>query len=149
VTSASIAATSSTSQTAAVGPVACATSQLRISAGTDAASYSVGATPNLALIVTNSGPSPCIADLADPKIELRVYSGSARIWGSHDCQVQPGTSPQVLPVGRPIRREIKWSGLSSQPQCAGVRQRVGAGTYTLIPILNGQQGSTASFVFTG
>ena len=134
--------------TPTTGPIACTAAQLHIAAATDASSYRVGAKPNLAIVVTNAGPSPCVTDLADPQIELRVYSGSARVWGSHDCQVQPGTSNETLPVGEPIRRVIAWSGLSSQPGCAGVRQRVPAGTYTLYALLAGRQGTTATFTFS-
>ena len=92
------------------------------------------------MVVTNRGPAPCVQDLSDSQIELRVYNGSARVWGSHDCLVQPGTSPSTLPVGQPIRRAVEWSGLSSQPGCAGVRTRVAAGTYTLYAYLAGQAG---------
>jgi len=131
-----------------VAPKPCVATNLSIAAATDAISYKVGATPMLALVVTNTGPAPCIQDLADPQIELRVYSGSARVWGSHDCAVQPGTSPQTLPVGKPIQRAIQWSGLSSEPNCAGTRTRVGAGVYQVIPLLSGQQGVAAKFSFT-
>jgi hypothetical protein len=133
----------------ATAPKKCVASQLNVAAGTDAASYPVGAKPKVALLVTNEGPRPCVADLADKQIELRVYSGSARVWGSHDCVVQPGSSPQTLPVGQPIRRDIEWSGLSSQPGCASVRQRVPAGRYTLVALLGGKQGAPATFTFTG
>ncbi len=128
---------------------ACTKAQLKVSAASDAASYPAGAQPDLSLVVVNAGPAPCIQDLADSQIELRVYAGSARVWGSHDCQVQPGTSPQRLPVGQTIRRSIQWSGLSSQPGCAGTRQRVPAGTYTLYPLLGGVQGKASQFVLAG
>jgi hypothetical protein len=120
-----------------------------MSAASDAKTYPVGAKPVLALIVTNAGTRPCVADLADKQIELRVFAGSARVWGSHDCEIQPGSSKQTIPVGQPIRREIQWSGLSSQPACAGVRQRVPAGTYTVFALLSGREGKTATFTFTG
>ena len=130
-------------------PVNCTPSQLRIKAASNAKAYPVNATPLLSLIVTDAGPLPCIADLADKQIELRVFAGSARVWGSHDCEVQPGTSRVTLPVGTAIQREIEWSGLSSQPGCAGVRQRVPAGTYTVFALLAGRQGTAATFTMAG
>jgi hypothetical protein len=138
----------SQSRSSAGAPKACTTAQLTVAAATDATSYKVGGKPRVAMVVTNNGPAPCVADLADKQIELRVYAGSARVWGSHDCAIAPGTSPATLPVGQHIKRDIEWSGLSSQPGCAGVRQRVPAGTYTLFALLNGHQGSTATFAFT-
>ena len=130
-------------------PQPCAMSQLAISAASSAASYPAGAKPVVAIVVTNKGPAPCVQDLSDGQIELRVYNGSARVWGSHDCLIQPGTAPATLPVGQPIRREIEWSGLSSQPACAGTRTRVPAGRYTLYAYLAGQQGSTSTFALAG
>lgn len=100
-------------------------------------------------MVTNQGPLPCVQDLSDSQIELRIYNGSARVWGSHDCLVQPGTSLSTLPVGQQIKREIEWSGLSSQPGCAGVRTRVAAGTYTLSAYLAGHAGTTTTFSMAG
>ncbi len=130
-------------------PQPCAMSQLTIAASTSAIRYPTGAKPTVAIVVTNKGPAPCVQDLSDGQIELRVYNGSARVWGSHDCLVQPGTAPATLPVGQPIRREIQWSGLSSQPACAGTRTRVPAGQYTLFAYLAGHQGSTSTFTLAG
>jgi hypothetical protein len=139
--------TAAPSTTAPARPVACVASQLTIAAAADAKSYPVGAKPKLSLLVTNRGPLPCIDDLADSKIELRVLSGGARVWGSHDCAVAPGTSPQTLPVGMVVRRTVEWSGLSSQPGCAGERQVVPAGTYSVTALLAGQAGPPVSFTF--
>ncbi|MEO7287344.1 MAG: hypothetical protein ABI140_10505 [Jatrophihabitantaceae bacterium] len=130
-------------------PKPCVASQLAITAGSDAKTYPAGAKPQVALVVTNRGPSPCVQDLSDSQIELRVYNGSARVWGSHDCAVQPGSAPSTLPVGTAIRRAVEWSGLSSRPGCAGVRTRVSAGTYTLYAYLAGHQGSTSTFSLAG
>ncbi|HEU5269607.1 MAG TPA: hypothetical protein VFU36_06750 [Jatrophihabitans sp.] len=128
---------------------ACPMSQLAITAATSAGSYPAGAKPTVAIVVTNKGPAACVQDLSDGQIELRVYNGSARVWGSHDCAIQPGTAPATLPVGQPIRREIEWSGLSSRPACAGTRTRVPAGRYTLFAYLAGHQGSTTTFTLAG
>jgi hypothetical protein len=121
---------------------------LRIAAATGATSYAVGAQPVLYLQVTNVGQVPCVADLSDPQIVLAVYNGASRVWGSHDCQIAPGSSPQTLAVNMPIRRSITWTGLSSEPQQCTNRQRVGAGTYTLHASLGGVEGSPAQFQLT-
>jgi hypothetical protein len=142
-------ASSSTNSSTTAAPAACRSSQLTIAAASSATGYPAGAKPTVAIVVTNKGPQPCVQDLSDSQIELRVYNGSARVWGSHDCLVQPGTAPATLPVGQPIRREIQWSGLSSRPACAGTRTRVAAGRYTLFAYLAGQQGSTTTFTLAG
>jgi hypothetical protein len=97
------------------------------------------------LQVIDTAKVPCIQDLADSQIVLRVYNGVSRVWGSHDCQIQPGKDLRTLAVGQPVRISVVWSGLSSQPNCAGTRQRVGAGTYTLYVALSGHGGTSAQF----
>jgi hypothetical protein len=102
----------------------------------------------LGLLVTDIGRSPCVQDFSDRQVLLRVYNGESRVWGSHDCSVQPGSQLRTLAVGRPVRVEVAWSGLSSQPGCGGARQRVGAGTYTLYASLSGHDGTAASFTLS-
>lgn len=126
-------------------PVACTAAMLSLAAVTGQSSYRVGDQPVLSIQVTNSGSAACVVDLADPQIVLSVYNGESRVWGSHDCKVQPGTDDRTLMAGRSVRVSIVWSGLSSQPNCAGTRQRVGAGTYTLYATLAGHQAKAAQF----
>jgi hypothetical protein len=128
-------------------PVAapCKTSALKVAAVVDKPSYRIGEKPMVLLQVTNAGSAPCVQNLADSQVELRVYNGESRVWGSHDCTIQPGVSDRTLAVGQPVRVSVVWSGLSSQPKCAGTRQRVGAGTYTLYALLSGKEGTAAQF----
>lgn len=123
----------------------CLPQQLAIQAVVGQSSYHIGDKPVLELQVTNTGAGPCVQDLADKQVELRVYNGESRVWGSHDCQIEPGTNDRTLAVNRPVRVAITWSGLSSEPNCAGTRQRVGAGTYTLYAALAGKTGKAAQF----
>jgi hypothetical protein len=141
-------APSSTSPTpvgTSVAPVSCVPSVLKVAAVTQAGGYRVGQRPELAIEVTNTGTAPCIANLSDSQIELIVFNGASRVWGSHDCQVEPGTSPVTLLARKPVRRSIQWTGLSSQPECVGSRQRVGAGVYTLRVHLGKMESADAKF----
>jgi hypothetical protein len=133
------------SSSSAAAPEPCAAGKLSVSAVAGQATYHVGDQPVLELQVTNPGPKPCVQDLADKQIELRVYNGESRVWGSHDCQIQPGTNNKTLAVHRPVQVAVTWSGLTSQPKCAGTRQRVGAGTYTLYAVLSGKTGKAKQF----
>jgi hypothetical protein len=129
-------------------PPTCAAADLEVAAVASKPSYHVGDQPVLELQVTNTGSQPCVQDLADRQVELRIYNGESRVWGSHDCQVQAGTNEKVLAVNMPVRVAITWSGLSSQPGCAGTRQRVGAGTYTLYALLSGRTGKATQFIIS-
>lgn len=143
-------ATTSGKSTAAstAPPAKCLASQLQVQAVVAKPHYKVGDEPVLTLQVTNSGKAPCVQDVADPQIVLRVYNGASRVWGSHDCQTTPGVTEKTLPVGRPIGFSLTWSGLTAQPGCAGTRQRVGAGTYTLYAALAGVDGKAAQFTIS-
>jgi hypothetical protein len=138
-------ATSSRPRTSSIPPARCRTSDLAVSAVVAKSSYKIGDQPMVELQVTNIGSKPCVQDLADKQIELKVYNGESRVWGSHDCEVQPGTDDRTLAANRAVRVSITWSGLTSQPKCAGTRQRVGAGTYTLYAVLSGKTGKAAQF----
>jgi hypothetical protein len=133
------------SSSSSVPPPTCVTKNLSVSAVTDKSSYQVGDQPLLELQVANTAATPCVQDLADKQIELRVYNGESRVWGSHDCKVQPGSNVRTLAPNTPVRVGITWSGLSSRPGCAGTRQRVGAGTYTLYAVLSGKTGRATQF----
>jgi hypothetical protein len=129
-------------------PQQCDLTALKLAALTDKPSYQVGDQPTLMLQVTNTAATACVQDLADQQVELRVYNGESRVWGSHDCQVEPGTSNSTLTAGQSVRVSIVWSGLSSQPNCAGTRQRVRAGTYTLYASLAGHEAASTQFAIT-
>jgi hypothetical protein len=129
----------------ATPPVACTPEQLSLQAVAAQKSYAVGDQPVLALRVTNTGTAPCVQDVADSQIELRVYNGASRVWGSHDCMIEPGVNQKVLMPQVPATFTVQWTGLSSQPKCAGTRQTVGAGTYTLYASLAGKDGKATNF----
>jgi hypothetical protein len=133
------------SESSSTPPPACVAKNLAVSAVTGRPGYKVGEQPLLQLQVANTGPTPCVQDLADKQVELRVYNGESRVWGSHDCKVQPGTAVRTLAPDTPVRVAITWSGLSSRPGCKGTRQRVGAGTYTLYALLSGKTGKATQF----
>lgn len=129
-------------------PVRCAASNLGVQAVVGQTKYEVGQRPVVSMQVTNTGSRPCVQDLADKQIVLRLYNGQSRVWGSHDCEIQPGTTDRTLPMNQPVRVSITWSGSTSQEGCKGPRQRVGAGTYTLYASLAGKSGKAASFTIT-
>ena len=125
--------------------VPCVPSVLGVAAQTSAKTFKVGDQPELEVRISNTGEAPCVANLSDGQIELVVYNGESRVWGSHDCKVQPGDSPTTLAPRQSARRSIRWTGLSSQPHCAGGRQRVGAGNYTLHARFGQINGHTVMF----
>jgi hypothetical protein len=146
--SSSASRSASGSASSSAPPEPCGRSALGLAADSEKSRYSVGDQPVLSLLVTNKTDAPCVQDLADPQIVLRVYNGESRVWGSHDCKIEPGTDDRTLMPRATVRVSIVWSGLTSQPNCAGHRQRVGAGTYTLYASLAGREGRAAQFTIS-
>jgi hypothetical protein len=129
-------------------PARCSPKQLAVQAVVGTTQYAVGDHPVLTLQVTNTGKAACVQNVADSQILLRVYDGTSRVWGSHDCKIEPGVDKRTLWPDKPAGLSIVWSGLTSRPKCAGTRQRVGAGTYTLYASLSGHQGRAQQFVIS-
>lgn len=123
----------------------CAPANLALAAVTNKAQYKVGEQLTLSIRVTNKGSAACVVDLGDPQVLLKVYNGESRVWGSHDCEVTPGKVERTLMARQAVKVSIVWSGLSARPNCAGARQRVGAGSYTLEAFLSGHRGTVAQF----
>jgi hypothetical protein len=115
-----------------VPPKACADSALRLTVAPARPAYVVGQAPVLRLQVRNAGTLSCIRDLGAALQEVLLYRGSQRLWSSNDCYPEGERDVEVLGPGVVYTFSVTWSGLSSQPRCAGTRTRVGAGSYTLI-----------------
>jgi hypothetical protein len=126
-------------------PQPCKAANLRLAALVDRSSYRVGDQPVVMLEVTDTASAACVQDFGDGKVELQVYNGESRVWGSNDCSAASGPLVTTLSPNRAVRVSVTWSGLSSTPGCKGTRQRVGAGTYTLYASLDGHPGAATQF----
>ena len=130
------------------GAPLCRAADLRIQAQTGAKAYPVNSMPTLLLQVTNLGAHPCRQDLADKQIQMVITTGDVRVWGSHDCAVEPGVDVVKLMPARPVKRSLQWSGQTSVPGCTGTRLVAQAGTYKLTTILAGQPSTPVAFRLT-
>jgi hypothetical protein len=70
----------------AAPPPPCTSSQITLTAQTDALRYNPGEIPQLWLTVENVGFAECEIDVSTTKQEYRITSGSDQIWSSKDCQ---------------------------------------------------------------
>jgi hypothetical protein len=82
-------------------PPPCTSSQIKLTAETDALRYNPGEIPQLWLTVENVGFAECEIDVSPTTQEYRITSGADQIWSSKDCQkggvpmtitLQPGES---------------------------------------------------------
>jgi hypothetical protein len=117
---------------AAGAPQQCPDSALTVTVTPAKPAYRVGETPVLKLTVQNTGGVACVRDVGPRQQELVLYDGAARIWSSNDCYPDGGTDVRTLHPQESVSSTVVWSGLSSQPGCAGTRSRVRAGSYNLV-----------------
>jgi hypothetical protein len=127
-------------------PQPCPDSALTVVASTAKPAYRVGETPVLKLAVRNTGTVACVRDVGPRQQEMLLYAGSTRIWSSNDCYPDGGTDIRTLSPGESISSTVVWSGLSSQPGCAGTRTRVKAGSYDLFALVGGARSRPATLV---
>jgi hypothetical protein len=110
----------------------CADAQLQLTVSPAQPAYPVGQAPVLRLQVRNVGPVPCTRDLGAALQEVLVYQGGTRLWSSNDCYPEGRRDIETLRPGVMETFPVTWSGLTSQPKCAGARTPVGAGSYELV-----------------
>ncbi len=119
--SASVAAVASPSPSpsanASAPPSVCGDAALKVTAESDAKTYTSGAAPRFTLTVTNTGPVPCRRALGPDVIELRVFSGEDRIWSSDDCNRAKGQGVLLLAAGEARALTVQWPGKRTKPDC--------------------------------
>jgi len=113
-------------------PKPCPDAELRLVVSPAQPAYLVGQAPVLRLQVRNVGTVACTRDLGAALQEVLLYHGTTRLWSSNDCYPEGERDVEVMQPGVLHTFSVTWSGLSSQPSCAGTRTRVGAGTYALV-----------------
>lgn len=102
--------------TSTVPPV-CGDAALRVTVEADARSYRSGTAPRFTLTVANAGPVPCRRALGPDVVEIRVLSGSDRIWSSDDCSTAKGQGVLLLGAGEARAMTVQWPGKRTAPGC--------------------------------
>lgn len=131
------------------GPVvSCPDSVLVLIASADAPSYASGSTPGLRLSIRNGGPVACRRNVGSRAVELRILSGSDRIWSSDDCANGGSLEPVLLQPGETRSTSVVWSGRRSQPGCGGSTAQAQPGTYLVFARVGTLTRGGGSFALT-
>lgn len=131
------------------GPVgSCPDSALVLVASADAPSYATGANPLLRLSIRNGGRVACRRNVGSRAVELRILSGSDRIWSSDDCAKGGSLEPVLLQPGETRSMSVVWSGRRSQPGCGGSTAQAQPGTYLVFARVGTLTRSGGSFALT-
>lgn len=96
-----------------------------------AESYKGKAQPQFRLSVVNTGGRSCTLGVGPKELQIRVTSGSDRVWSSADCVRGSGSSIQLLKRGVPFLSTITWDRRRSSDGCAGSRDLARPGTYVV------------------
>ncbi|WP_155884653.1 hypothetical protein [Actinomadura flavalba] len=91
--------------------------------------YAKGEQPHLQLSVVSTGPQPCTFDVGTRAMDVRIRSGSDRVWAASHCDPTSGSSIQMLRRGIPHVRTLTWDRRRTTDRCEDDRVKVNPGTY--------------------
>ncbi len=110
----------------------CTDDMISVEVRPDPASTPVGSKPTFHLVVTNVSPVSCVRTLDKGLQEVVLLDGAGtRLWGSNDCFPEAGSDVRTLAPGEAVDFPVLWSGLGSEPGCAGNRAALPPGQYVL------------------
>ena len=118
-TSSAAAATTTTSGAAPTGDQAsrgrCADQDLRLTVWPAEPNVAVGKSLRFFVTVENPSKTACDRDLAGAPLSFEVYrlDTNTKVWSSIDCTTPKGEDKVVLQPGKPVSRQIDWSGRRS------------------------------------
>jgi hypothetical protein len=133
---------------APIGP--CPDQVIAVQTQTGTPSYPVDQRPLFRLLITNIGPAACTRDLDPGLRELIVTTATtSRVWSDRDCGAVHYPDRRTLQPGVATVFELRWTGLTSNPHCAGSRTRAGAGAYQLVGRFGARSSGPIPFTLTG
>lgn len=97
----------------------------------DRTDYPRDAKPRFTLTVVNTSADPCVVDIGDAAMELRVTSGDDRIWSTADCVGDRASKKEWLHRGVPHITEAAWDRERSWPDCRDQVVNARPGTYVV------------------
>ena len=129
---------------------ACLDADLTLQVRTGTLQYRVGEQLPIRMRVRNAGQAACSLSSAQGGVELRVLSGSDRIWSSSDCDSVEHDGRTTLQPGSEEVVTASWSGRRSRPGCRGPGERALPGTYRAVGHVGELAASSELFsVFAG
>ncbi|MGK5553050.1 hypothetical protein ACSNOI_15665 [Actinomadura kijaniata] len=91
--------------------------------------YGRGEKPQFRYTVVNTGDRACTFDVGPRALDMRITSGSDRIWTRSACEGGDGNAIRMLRRGIPHVGVITWDRLRGTGGCRGERPRARPGTY--------------------
>ena len=123
----------------------CSDTQVEVSAGTDANSYTADKNPVLILGVKNASDTPCKLNVGTSQQEFLVMSGADRIFSTSDCAEQGEDVILEIAPGQEESARFTWQRERSAPGCKAVNVQPRPGTYRFTAVLGGIESAPKSF----
>jgi hypothetical protein len=115
----------------------------------DPSTTPAGSKPTFHLVVTNVASVSCVRTLDKGLQEIVLLDGAGtRLWGSNDCFPEASSDVRTLAPGEAVDFPVLWSGLGSQPGCAGDRAQLPPGEYVLRARLDTKTSPDAALTLT-
>lgn len=127
---------SSTPSPSRAAPVACKASEVRVALTGDTRASS-GKNHVFTVTAVNSSDTSCVLDVDAASFELRIYSGTDRIWSTADCTKWLPTVKQTLGAQKDVDWKITWQGARSKDDCGLATSLLAPGTYVATALLDG------------
>lgn len=111
------------------GPSSCAPKDLQVGL-VGPRSVRSGQTVKFNASVTNTGQEDCQVSVDQKNFELRVFSGSDKIFTTDHCRAwAPVVETQMLAAGESVQFQAKWGSNRTAKGCKVLKQRPQPGTY--------------------
>ena len=125
----------------------CTAADVTLTMAANPAKFAAGALPVFDVDIKQSGSTACLLDTAATGTELKITSGTDRIFSSLDCPADATINARqfLLQPGANETFQVTWNRQRSASECATVSATPGAGTYHAVLTVQGVEGSDASF----
>lgn len=95
--------------------------------------FKVGERISFSVVVTNTGPRPCVRDLNRLQRETDVLGpGGLHVWSSNDCTIESTDEKPLLQPGQSVRDDLIWPGQTSTPDCGTTHNQIPPGDYVAV-----------------
>ncbi len=129
---------------------ACTTADVQLTATANPQNFAAGALPLFDVAIKNSGASPCMLDTAAAGTELKITSGSDRIFSSLDCPADATINARqfLLAAGASDAFSVTWNRQRSAEGCTAVTATPKAGTYHALLTIQGISAGDVTFTLS-
>ena len=130
------------------GPTACAPDAIRTTL-TGATSAKTNEKQEYALSLINGGKEDCVLTLDADHFELKIYSGTDRIWSTVDCAKQVKAVEKTVKPEQAYEWKMTWNGSRSAEKCAVDKGAIRPGTYVATAQFKGAEPTQHVFTIKG